>query len=284
MPTHDKIQASYQTYLRAFTFAVLGWNTDEHHTDFPEFKFWERENTATIDARALALGVAQGVRVRSGKEAEKVFPLGLKEFCQAYGCDFYETMEGRQELREKAVEKGTFCLKMVYPQVLPLSMVIKDLRERFETELMNFLQRRLYPTLHDGKPVPYDLDVRDLPDDLYALYNKDPDDFKRKLETGEITFVPKSYQRQHPDGQPKTAHQPERTHPHAPLCPHREELRKTFEVAALNPPGGIRPQITRVALEVTGNEASNLREATDDDSNLRKPPGWWVDNNEGKKQ
>lgn len=203
------IKDAHQTYLRAFSFSVLGWNVNKSQVDCPEFHFFD--NDKNFDAGALALGVAHGALTKQGNLG---YPLSLKDFCEAHKFDFYRTDEGQAELRQKVVDKGEFLLKVVYPQVCPLHMVVKDLRDRFEMELMSFLQRRLYPTVHNGKPVPYDLDVRDLPDGLYDLYKKDPSDFKHKLDTGEITFVPKSWLVQHPDFLPKPLLH-DRIHPHS---------------------------------------------------------------------
>ena len=43
--------------------------------------------------------------------------------------------------------------------------------------------------------------------------------------------------------------------------PSREDLRRTYEVALLNPPGGPRPRVTRAALETPGSDANAMREA-----------------------
>lgn len=202
------IKNSHQTYLRAFTFSVLGWNVNKGQVDCPEFQFLDQNN---IDATAVALGAAHGALTKQGNLS---YPLNLKDYCEANKVDFYTTEEGQAELRQKVVDKGEFLLKIVYPRVCPLHMVVEDLRSRFDAELIAFLQRRLYPAIHNGKPVSYDLDVRDLPDGLYELYKKDPQDFKRKLDTGEITFVPKSWVAQHPDFLPKsTSSFQDRIHP-----------------------------------------------------------------------
>lgn len=65
--------------------------------------------------------------------------------------------------------------------------------------------------------------------------------------------------------------------------PSRDDLRRTFEVAALNPPGGIRPQITRQAFETPGTDAVSLREgaaACGDEvagALVTKVAGWYID-------
>lgn len=68
-----------------------------------------------------------------------------------------------------------------------------------------------------------------------------------------------------------------------PDFPTRDELRRTFLVAALNPPGGVRPQITRAAIETPGTDMSSIREgaaACGDEvagSATGAVASWWID-------
>jgi hypothetical protein len=65
--------------------------------------------------------------------------------------------------------------------------------------------------------------------------------------------------------------------------PSRDELRRTWLVAALNPPGGVRPQITRAAIETPGTDMSSIREgaaACGDEvagSTTSAVASWWID-------
>lgn len=68
-----------------------------------------------------------------------------------------------------------------------------------------------------------------------------------------------------------------------PDFPTRDELRRTFLVAALNPPGGVRPQITRSAIETPGTDMSSIREGAaacgDEVSGAATGAvaSWWID-------
>lgn len=70
--------------------------------------------------------------------------------------------------------------------------------------------------------------------------------------------------------------------------PSRDDLRRTFEVAALNPPGGSPPQITRSAFETAGTDANSLREgaaACGDEvvgAIIAKTASWWIDSATGE--